>query len=190
MSSKIKKIVFNTLAGFLLCVIVGFLFYGADLFAFKDSRTQIIIYGLAGSLFFSVLKYKNIRETIFIGVTLFVLNVLIIQGRNITLNFVIRDLVIFFMVFYSLWLYNLFIKKYSKIPLFIRGIGLALLMVVSSIISTTFAIMLFNIPFSENYNAVLLNAFYSAIIGISLAIGFDLYEKYENKIISFAENVV
>ena len=190
MKIEFKKALINSTAGLLFCLVAGYLLYGSQIFYSSTSRFQILMFGVAGSIFFSVLKYLNSRNVIYSALMLYILDLVIVMGKNITLSYALRDFVLFFLFFSAILSYKIYITRYSNIPMFIRGFGLVFFLVVASILSTlTFAII-FDVSFSKLTDAILLNAFYSGVVGVSLSIGFDLFEKYEGRILNLIENVL
>ena len=95
-----KKAVFAALGN-----IVGLLFLGIIAISGLGTilKTSVIV--------FSVLKYGKRKELIFIGVLIFVVNI-ILQGKSITFNYFLRDLLFVSSLFSVLVLYKLFIDNY------------------------------------------------------------------------------
>ncbi len=92
MNNKIKNIVFNSLLGFLICIIIGLLFFGPNIFNHKLHAFQMVLFGLSGALFFSVYNFSNLKETIIVGTLLFVAN-FVFQGKAVTIVTILRDFV-------------------------------------------------------------------------------------------------
>ena len=177
MENRIRNILLNTLFGSLVCIIFGVLIYGIEIFDFQSSRSQIFVFGIYGAVFFSVLKYGKRKELIFIGVLIFVVNI-ILQGKSITFNFFLRDLLFVSSLFSALVLYKLFIDNYSKLLITIRVLSLSILLGLFNAIATIILVQIFDAPNNEMINAVMLNAQYGFLVGFGLGLGFDLYEKF------------
>jgi len=177
MENRIRNILLNTLFGSLVCIIFGVLIYGIEIFDFQSSRSQIFVFGIYGAVFFSVLKYGKRKELIFIGVLIFVVNI-ILQGKSITFNYFLRDLLFVSSLFSALVLYKLFIDNYSKLLITIRVLSLSILLGLFNAIATIILVQIFDAPNNEMINAVMLNAQYGFLVGFGLGLGFDLYEKF------------
>ena len=63
-SSSILNIILLTLFGFAGSVMIGYVFYNDPIFVPTLTRFQFIVYGFFGSLFFSLLKYRSIKDYI------------------------------------------------------------------------------------------------------------------------------
>jgi hypothetical protein len=182
MNDEIKSLVLNALFGFIVCILLGLLFFGVSIFNFHVPIGIIVISGFYGAIFYSVIKYRNSKEQIFIAFALFILD-FIIQGRAITMTFLIRDVLLMLSLFFSLYSYKLFINKYISFPLFLRSFALPLFFGFFNILATIILIIIFN-PSAMNINYALFhNARYAAFVGIGLGLGFDLFEKNKNKFI-------
>lgn len=181
MRNETNSILINALFGFAVCIIIGLLMYGFAIFDIKDSRSQLFSLGLYGAIFYSVLKYGKLKETVFIGLIIFIGNMLL-QGKTQTLSFIIRDVFFFSSLFGALVLYKMFIGNFSNFPLFVRGFALSIFLGLLNIIATLILILIFNPSSFEINTAIFLNAQYASLIGLGLGIGFDLYEKYQDKI--------
>lgn len=71
--SIIILIVFGTL----FCLLFGIFFYGLNIFRVGLFRFHFIVSGLAGSIFYALLKYRALRTAIYSLLTLYVLSLLI-----------------------------------------------------------------------------------------------------------------
>jgi hypothetical protein len=189
MRNDIKYLIVNSLFGFVVCGIIGILMYDFTIFKFNDSRSQLISFGLFGAIFYSVLKYGKPTEIIFVGLMIFVGNVLF-QGRALTLDFLIRDIVFMSSLFGALFIYKIFINNYNILPMFVRAFALSIFLGLLNIIATLFLILIFNPSSFEINQALFYNAQYSSLIGIGLGIGFDLFDKYQYNIFSQSKSSV
>ena len=54
-----------------------------------QSRSQLFSLGLYGAILYSVLKYGKLKETLFVGLIIFIGNMLL-QGKAQILSFIIR----------------------------------------------------------------------------------------------------
>jgi hypothetical protein len=182
MNNEIKNLLLTALFGFVICVILGLLFYGTSIFFICRLPSSVVVAdGFYGAVFYSVLRYCKTKEQILTGIALLILQI-IIWGKLAHITFLIRDFVFMLSLFGSIICYNLFINKYSSIPLFLRSFALPLLLGLFNILATLILIIIFN-PSAVKINYALFhNAQFAAIIGLGLGIGFDLYEIMKNKL--------
>ncbi len=185
MKNKIVNISFNSIIGFSICIILGLIFFGTNIFNFYSHALQITSFGLVGAIFFSFYKYGTKKEAGFVGGLLFIIN-LILLGKKPLLIYYLRDLVFFICIYSSLILYLFFLKKYSYSLLFIRALALSLFLGVFNIFATILLVLLTTSPNIDPLSAIFINARYASLIGLGLGIGFDLFEKFREKILRFS----
>jgi hypothetical protein len=182
MNSKIKYFLFTALSGFALCVILSPLFYRTAIFNHSYLVFSIVLTGFCGAVFYSVLKYRTTKEQILTGIIIFILPVLI-HGRSIRPTFWISDIVSVASLLGSIVCYKLFIDKYNSYPLFIRSMSLPFFLALFNFIATLILILVYH-PDAMKFNyAIFYYAKFGAFIGFGLGIGFDLFEKFKDKII-------
>lgn len=181
---KITNIFLNSLFGFLLCVLIGLVFFGTNIFNPKLHTFQIVLFGIVGSIFYSVHKYGSLKESYVIGILLFIAN-FVFQGKAVTFVTILRDLVFFASLFSSLILYNYLLKKYFYSPKYIRALALALILVMFNVIATLFLISVYAASPSEALSGVLINARYAALVGVGIGLGIDLFNQFKTKIHSY-----
>ncbi|HSD63465.1 MAG TPA: hypothetical protein VLB50_06685, partial [Ignavibacteriaceae bacterium] len=137
------------------------------------------ISGLYGSLFFSFLEYKNIREQLFAIVIILFLNLIIFTGKNLSITYIIRDLFYLSSLFLSIKLYHLFIKKNVKIKFYLRSFALALFY---GLINTVFISIIFIINANTIFppiDFIYARARDGILIGLGIGLGIDFY--FQNK---------
>ena len=125
-SDKIYQIIIMTFIGMLGSILIGFIFFNTSIFILTKTNFQFVMAGLYGSLFFSLLEYKNIREQIFVIIIILVLQLIIFTGRYVSIAYEIRDIFYLGGLFLSIKFYHLFIKKNIKIKLYLRSFALVL----------------------------------------------------------------
>jgi len=182
-----QNIVINSLSGFLVCLFIGMIVFGSSIFNFQHSSSQIIVFGIYAAILFSVIRYGSRKELVFVILMAFLLNI-ILQGRHMPFSFLVRDSLFFFSYYLALIVYKKFIEKYEQLPFFFRAFGLALFLGMFNLVCTWLLVQLYPPSTNEISSTFYLNAFYSAIIGISLGVGFDLFEKFESRIFTFIDN--
>lgn len=185
MNRNTKHIILTILFGSASCLILGMLAYGFNIFNYRDQRSVIPLFALCGSILFSINKYLKKREQI-LTVILLVVGLILYQGKTIYPLIYVRNISFLIPLYLSILFYKYFIKKYDRFPLFLRGSSLVVSFPLLYILTLLFWIFIyagFDKPYI--YAALFHSLRYSIIIGSGLAIGFDLYEKYKEKINAF-----
>ena len=72
--------------------------------------------------------------------------------------------------------------------MFVRGFALSIFLGLLNIIATLLLILIFNPSSFEINGAIFFNAQYASLIGLGLGVGFDIYEKYQDKIFPHGES--
>ena len=171
-----------TFFGLLGSILVGFIFFNTLIFISTNSNFQFVMTGLYGSLFFSLLEYKNRREKLFAILILLILQLIIFTGRHLILAYIIRDVFYMGSIFISIKLYHQFIKRNTKIKFYLRSSALALFY---GLIYTVFISIVFLInakvslpPFAFIYAV----ARAGILIGLGIGLGLDFYLQNEKSL--------
>jgi hypothetical protein len=138
--------------------------------------------GLYGSLFFSLLEYKNIREQLFAIVIILILQLIIFTGRYLTISYIIRDVIYLGSIFLSIKLYHHFIKRNSQIKFYLRSFALVLFY---GLINTFTMIILFIINAKPEFppiGFIYAIARVSVLVGLGIGLGIDFYLQNEKQI--------
>ncbi|MEJ5351197.1 MAG: hypothetical protein WHS65_06365 [Melioribacteraceae bacterium] len=178
---KNSKIIFYTvLIGFISSVIFGLLFYGLNIFNIHDTRFQIVLLGIFGSLIYAIMKSGKKKELYYVAI-LFLIVTAIIRAKTISLNTILMDSLLIVAVFISIYYYKLFIDKNSNIPLFLRALVLMLLFGITNVIGVIILMIIHKVEISATY--LLFYSRVPALIGLALGIGFDVFEKFKEKLL-------
>ena len=188
MSPKVKEFLVTILFGTIVCAIVGVIIYGITIFKMNDMRFVILLYGFYGSVFFGMLNYLKLREQIAVIVFVIFLTILI-RGKTTHPILYLRDVYLLLPLFLSIYLYKIFINKYSTVPIFLRGLSLVLIYPIFYITALMLLILILGVNFISALSSLIISFRISIIVAFGLAIGFDLYEKYKIKINSFVKVV-
>ncbi|MDH7605135.1 MAG: hypothetical protein QHH13_09560 [Melioribacter sp.] len=180
MDKNSKEIFFTVLCGFLSCMIFGMVFYGLNIFHLHDTRFQIVLLGLFGSLIYAVMNYRNKKELIYVAI-LFLITTAIVRAKSVSLHTLLMDFILIVAVFLSIYYYKLFIDKNNNIPLFLRALVLMLLFGLTNVLGVIILMIIHNVEISATY--LLFYSRVPALIGLALGIGFDIYEKYKEKLL-------
>jgi hypothetical protein len=174
-SDKIYQIFLMTFFGMLGSILIGFIFFDTSVFIPKRTNFQFVTFGLYGSLFFSLLEYRDKRDRIYSIVVLFILNLIIFTGRYISIAYIIRDLFYSGALFLSIKLYHQFIKRNSGIKLYLRSFALVLFY---GLINTVFASIVFLINANAGFppvDFIYARARDGILIGFGIGLGIDFY---------------
>lgn len=184
-SSKISDVILLTFFGFIGSVLIGFLFYNNQIFISNRTAFQFIVYGFFGSLFFSLLKYRSRKDQTFGIVIMFLINLVIIIGKSVSMTIIIRDVLYMGSLFFAIKLYFQFIRRNFRLPYYLRSFALALFY---SLITILFGILVFLINAKFEFPPI---SFLFAIgktailVGLGIGIGLDLYLQNQRFIIKF-----
>jgi len=164
-----------TFFGMFGSILVGFIFFNTSIFIPTNTNFQFVMAGLYGSLFFSLLEYKNIREQLFAIIIILVLQLIIFTGRYLSIAYIIRDIFYLGGLFLSIKLYHLFIKRNPKIKFYLRSFALVLFY---GLINTVFISIVFIINASTAFppmDFIYARARDGILIGLGIGIGLDFY---------------
>ncbi|MDR3626983.1 MAG: hypothetical protein P4L45_09130 [Ignavibacteriaceae bacterium] len=178
-----KSLILTALFGFALCVIIGLIFIGTAIFNICNSSFIILVDGFCGAVFYSVLKYRNIKEQILTGIVILFIPVLI-HGRSISSTVHLIGIILFIIsLLSSVVCYKLFINKYRSYPIFLRSMALPVFLELFDILATLILVLIYHPKAMIIYSSIFLTSKYAAFIGFGLGIGFDLFELLKNKIL-------
>ena len=169
------QIILMTFFGMLGSILIGFIFYSSSIFIPTRTNFQFVMSGLYGSLFFSLLEFKNLREQIFSIIIILFLQLVIFTGRYISFAYIIRDVLYLTALFLSIKFYHLFIKRNTKIILYLRCFALVLFY---GLINTFLISILFIINTHATFppiNFIFAVAKDGILIGLGIGLGLDFY---------------
>ena len=178
-SDKMYQISLMTLGGMLGSILIGLLFFNTSILIPTKSDFQFVSYGFIGALFFSLLKYKSIKEQIFSLLFVLILNLIIFTGSSISLTYVIRDVFFISSIFLSVKLYHHFTTKYSQVKFYLRCFALAL---IYGVVNSLCGILVYLINGRAGFppiEFIYLIARYGILIGFGIGLGTDFY--FQNK---------
>lgn len=179
MNEDLKNFFMVILFGFITCLIFGLLFYGTSIINIHDARFQVIILGFYGSVVYGFMKYKKPKELIYLAVILLVVGITI-HGKAITSSRLLMEALLIATVFASMYLYRLYLERNKTIPVFLRSFVLMLLYGLSNTIMVALLSIIHN-PKAEIFNlSLLMYSKVPALCGLSLGIGFDIFEVVKN----------
>ena len=178
-SDKIYQILFMTFFGMFGSILIGFIFFNTSIFISTNSNFQFVMTGLYGSLFFSLLEYKNIREQLFAIIIILALQLIIFTGKYLSMEYIIRDIFYLGSIFLSIKLYHQFIKRNTRIKLYLRSFVLVLFL---GFTYTIFIIIVFLINADAGFpplDFIYARARDGILIGLGIGLGLDFYLQNE-----------
>lgn len=174
-TKKLIKIFLMALSGSIGSILMGIIFLGFVIFTPSTPSFQFVTFGFCGALFFSLFEYKFLKEQIFVFIVILVLQLVIFSGRYINLDLVIRDLFFLGSLFISILLYQKFIKRYTRLKLYIRSLALV---VIYALLNILFGLLVFIInsnSISLEPRLIYLFARNAILIGLGIGLGVDYY---------------
>ena len=181
MKYETKNLILTALSGFVLCIVIGLIFKGTLIFNYCSSSFIITVDGFCGAVFYSVLKYRNIKEQILTGIVILFIPVLIHGGSIASLMHLTGILIFIISLLASIVCYKLFIDKYNSYPLFLRSLALPVFLGLFDMLATLILVLIYHPDKMIIYPSIFINSKYAAYIGFGLGIGFDLYDKLNRK---------
>lgn len=180
MSEKIKRGIAVLIFGSAGSLVLGFIVFGSSIFNFGDMRSATIIFGIFASLFYAALKFGILQDQISVAAIIFILNISV-HGNNISWNTLLRDTLMILGIFSALILYNIFVKAFKSIPIFVRALALPLFMGFCFGLAIFLLVVIYNLDIIGSMPVILMNIKIAAVIGLGIGLGFDLYEKFVGK---------
>ncbi|MBK6914150.1 MAG: hypothetical protein IPH11_11075 [Ignavibacteriales bacterium] len=174
-TKKLIKIFLMALSGSIGSILMGIIFLGFVIFTPSTPSFQFVTFGFFGALFFSLFEYNFLKEQILVFIVILVLQLVIFSGRYINLDLVIRDLFFLGSLFISILLYQKFIKRYTRLKLYIRSLALV---VIYALLNILFGLLVFIINtnnISLEPRLIYLFARNAILIGLGIGLGVDFY---------------
>ena len=174
-SEKIYQILLMTFFGMLGSIVIGFIFFNTSIFIPTRANFQFVMSGLYGSLFFSLLEYRNAKDQVYALLVILVLGLIIFTGKKLSVAYIIRDLFYLGALFLSVKLYHQFIKRNTGIKLYLRCFALVLFY---GLINPVFVSIVFLINAHRGFPPIALIytlAKDGILIGLGIGVGIDFY---------------
>lgn len=177
-----KKRAFSTVAapviyaalGLFSCLVTGYLFAGNRIFVNTNPPFQFVIYGLAGAILFSLLKFSTLRNFLYGAALLLLLE--IIRGKVKDEGILFARFVYFAGIAISIYLYSQLFDAPLKSLKFGKFLSLGGTVAAVNFVLAWFWGSLWNI-FIKPANIrelILEQTFIGFMIGIGLGIGFEI----------------
>ncbi len=174
---KIKKIVWTTIAGTLICVLFAILFFGIRFNDVNKPPIYFLILGFSGSLTLAMLKQKKLRDAIFINILIYFMFAIIssflkpITALILLIYFSAMVLAVYFYV-------KKFDKKLGRVPL-ARPLVLAAVMGLFYVAANIVHGLLFISQFTPRF--LLGNLPIGFLLGLGFGLGAELGERISKK---------
>ncbi len=175
------SIIFITLFGLLGSIGFGIIFSPFPIYDPSKHSFQFITCGLMAPAFFSFYKFRTIRAQLLLFAA-FVLIHTVSYGKPFQVSWLIRDIFFISSVAISVKLYFLFLKKYSKLPFFIRSFALVFFYSLLNIIA---GLLVYLINAKAGFlpiDGFFFFARYGVLIGLGVGLGIDLYFMFEQNL--------
>ena len=182
MKPETYEILLITLFGMLGSVLTGLIMFGTTIFNPYTSNFMFITAGLYGSLFFSMLTFKNKKQQIFAMISIYFLNLVIFSGRSVTIYMALRDFVSLTALFSAIAIYYQFIHKYKKLKLFLRSFALSF---IYGILSAAAGLFLYTVNTGTipPLSFVHFMGRKGILIGFGIGMAIDLYLQFKRSIL-------
>lgn len=169
MEIHFKSVISSILFGTVACVLLGFMFFGLNVFNPRSPLFQFLSFGIVGSVSFALFRANRLRDAIFANV-LFFLILFIASGNRFFLTHLFYFAVVVFSVFaYSEWVYPKLQSLKLVRPLTLAGFFAICFLLVTLILTVLYhAKAMHVLPFR--------NMPIGFLIGLGLGIGFEISE--------------
>ncbi len=171
-----------TFFGTLGSIFIGFIFFNTTIFFPARSNFQFITAGIIGSFFFSMLEYKNLREQLYAIIIILILHLIIFTGRYLSIAYIIRDIFYLGSLFIAIKLYYQFIKRNTKIRLYLRSFALALFLGLTYTIFISIVFLINAHAGFLRFNFIYAIARDGISIGLGIGLGLDFYLQNEKSL--------
>ncbi|MDZ7261408.1 MAG: hypothetical protein ONB05_04810 [candidate division KSB1 bacterium] len=168
----IVRAVVISISGFLLCLIMGYLYIGFRIFTPNNPGFQFIAFGLTGSIIFTTLKFSGLKNSIFALVFLYFADIVLFKQAHI--NPLVGHLLHFLGIGISIYLYFLIFYCSLKELRFGKFLSLAALIATTYLIISLITGIFYQFPnFKLHVSGY---TFLGFLIGTGLGIGFEVGE--------------
>lgn len=176
------EMVLITLFGMLGSVLTGLIMFGTTIFNSYSSEFMFITAGLYGSLFFSMLIFKNKKQQIFTMISIYFLNLVIFSGRSISFTLALRDFVSLVGLFSAVGIYYQLIHKYEKLKFYLRCFALSF---IYGVLSAAAGLFLYTVNTGTlpSLNFIHFIARKGILIGFGTGIAIDFYLQNKDSIL-------
>jgi len=108
-TNNIIPMIVHISLGLIFCILLGIVFHGTEIFNVGVAQFQIIVSGITGATFYSLLKYRGIKSAISFHGILFIAFLFISQVDRFTL--VIPHFLLFASIGISIFVYERYIVR-------------------------------------------------------------------------------
>jgi hypothetical protein len=168
----LTKFIITVVLGTVCCLIVGLCFFGLKVFVFNTPASQFLIVGLTGSIFYSLLKFRSVRDAILIMILLYLANLLIFGSARLVLT----RLFFFAGVSSVLFVFYRYFENRIKELKFGKFLTVASLFTIMYFVCTIVLQIIYN---SANFKMEL---FYNLDLGFLIGLGLGIGIEFSNVI--------
>ena len=163
-------------------VLTGLIMFGTTIFNPYTSNFMFITAGLYGSLFFSMLTFKKLKQQLFTMLGIYLLNLIIFTGRSISFTLALRDFVSLAGLFSAIAIYYQFIHKYAKLKFYLRCFALSF---IYGLLSAAAGLFLYTVNTGTlpHLNFIHFMARKGIMIGFGTGIAIDFYLQNKDSIL-------
>jgi hypothetical protein len=164
----LTKFIITVALGTVFCLIVGLCFFGLKVFVFNIPASQFLIVGLTGSIFYSLLKFRSVRDAILIMILLYLANILAFGSDR----FLLTRLLFFVGISGALFVFFRYFDDRIKELKFGKFLTVASLFTIMYVVCTIVLQAIYN---SADFKTELLyNLDLGFLIGLGLGLGIEI----------------
>ena len=172
-SEKSTNIILCTLSGLIVCIIIGFILAGSNIFNPRHLSFQFTLIGLLGPLLYSTLKYSSTRDFIFVLILFILMDVIIIYNGTLT-KFIIHGINEIFIAL-AIFLYAKKMEQNKKF--FLSNILSISGIMAFALFCAVLALSLFP-KYDFEYSFLHGQTVFGLLIGFGIGIGIHIHSKF------------
>jgi hypothetical protein len=180
--NKFYLILLMTFFGMAGSVLIGFIFYNKSIFIPYTVTFQFVMIGLYGALFFSFLEYESLKAHILVMVTILIFQLVVFTGKQISMAYLIRDVIYLGGLFLSVKLYHHFLKSNPRVKYYLRSLALVLFYGVINVLAICIIYIINSKQGFPPLHYLYVMAGYGILIGLGIGLGLDFYFQIEKPI--------
>jgi hypothetical protein len=175
----LNEAIIHAVLGLLCCLIVGFLFAGRRVFVPMNPSFQFLVYGIAGALDFSILKFSTMRNFLFAAALLLILYVTWARIRH--LDLLLWRLLQFAGIAAAIYVYHHFYESQLRKLRFGKFLALGGAVAAANFLLSLLLLIFVDMP--EVGELVAGQTLFGFLIGSGLGIGFEIAEKLKTRLL-------
>lgn len=171
---KLKNLLMLSMSGIIVCIIIGFILAGLNAITPGKFAFQFTLYGIFGSLLYSVLKFTTKRDFLFVTILFILFDTILLGGGTLSKAIIHGIYAILFAG--AIWIHVTITPNENK------SFDLSNIFSLAGIVAVSFILIVLILNIFPNYQFEYSflegQTFIGLLIGLGLGIGFRIYYRY------------